>query len=58
MCVGGDVVLDVEEAIAYARRRTQSEISRMPNGVYTGESWLDASGDGRENVPIMQGGDP
>lgn len=34
----------VDEAIAYARRRTEAEIERMPNGRYEARGWLDTDG--------------
>lgn len=42
----------VDESIAYADRRTRAAIREMPNGVYTGEGWLDSDGLERHNVPI------
>ncbi len=42
----------VEEMILYSDRRTAAEILALPDGVYTGESWIDSDGQGTSNIRI------
>ena len=39
-----DLVVYLDEAIAYGERRTSQEIASMPNGTYQAEGWLDTDG--------------
>ncbi len=50
---GFDVVATtIEEMIKYSDRRTAAEIRALPDGVYTGESWIDSDGQGTHNIWI------
>lgn len=42
----------IDEVIAYSDRRTSQELSAMPDGVYTGEGWVDTDGFDKEDIPI------
>ncbi len=46
------VLLYVDEIISYAGRRAGQEIESMPDGVYTGEGWIDSDGFDGEHIPI------
>jgi N-methylhydantoinase B len=41
-----------DEMLNYSERRIRAAISAAPDGVYTGEAWLDDDGRGEEPVPV------
>jgi N-methylhydantoinase B len=42
----------VDAIIDYADRRMSAEVERMPDGVYTAETWIDSDGASTVDVPI------
>jgi N-methylhydantoinase B len=42
----------MDEMLDYSERRIRAAIAAAPNGVYTGEAWLDDDGRGEEPVPV------
>ena len=44
--------LHLNRVIEYSRSRAEAEIRKIPNGVYTAESWLDSDGLDSSNLPI------
>jgi N-methylhydantoinase B len=50
---GTETVFDaMDEMLDYSERRIRAAISAAPDGVYTGEAWLDDDGRGEEPVPV------
>ena len=42
----------MDEMLDYSERRIRAAIAAAPDGVYTGEAWLDDDGRGEEPVPV------
>ncbi len=50
---GTDTVLAaMDEMLDYSERRIRAAIAAAPDGVYTGEAWLDDDGRGEDPVPV------
>ena len=50
---GVDVVAPtLREMIAYSARRTAAEIRALPDGIYSGEGWIDSDGRGTINIRV------
>jgi N-methylhydantoinase B len=50
---GIETVFDaMDEMLDYSERRIRAAIAAAPDGVYTGEAWLDDDGRGEEPVPV------
>lgn len=50
---GSDTVFAaMDEMLDYSERRIRAAIASAPDGVYTGEAWLDDDGRGEEPVPV------
>ena len=50
---GTDTVFTaMDEMLDYSERRIRAAIAAAPDGVYTGEAWLDDDGVGEEPVPV------
>lgn len=50
---GSETVFEaMDEMLDYSERRIRAAITAAPDGVYTGEAWLDDDGRGEEPVPV------